>query len=664
MRGKWRKFSHHFSFEYSGIQSVTLPDMTKGIGKRIVASLSLFILSTGIMAQVEAPVTVEAKIEQAQIRAGEVLTVLITATSEPDFKIYAVNDVAEGPIPSEVTVEGDVVDVVGETREPPPTNKFDEGFMTETYYHDGTVTFETDVRIRASLDPGDYTLTAGLLFQACDPTICFPPTTKTFDLTFTVVQGDARSDRTEIVAATSRGLPGDDDNIDLGDAISAGLGSFLLLSISMGFLALLTPCVFPMIPITVSFFTKLGETEGKNPLKQSSVYSIGIIITYTVLGLILAATLGASGANQLASNPWVNLFIAGLFVYFALSLFGMYEIELPASLRQFTLRQEGRGGYVGTLFMALTFTITSFTCTVQFVGLLLVRAVQGDWLWPFIGMLFFSAAFALPFFFLALFPQYLSKLPKSGGWLNSVKVSMGFLELAAAFKFFSNTDLVWGWDVFTRPFVLATWVVIVFLTGLYLIGKIRLPHDSELATIGVPRLMLSIVLFSFALYMGRGLFGQPIHGLIDSYLPPATRAESGSLAQQDSQHDGLKWILDYDEGIAMSEMTGKPMFVNFTGYTCTNCRWMETTIFVLSDVISRLENYILIELFTDSGPRRMEYQQMEIDRFGTAALPFYVILSPESEEIARFPGLTRDTRKFIRFLEKGLTGAQRLTAAN
>jgi len=342
----------------------------------------------------------------------------------------------------------------------------------------------------------------------------------------------------------------------------------------------------------------------------------------------------------------------------------MYEIELPASLRQFTLRQEGRGGYVGTLFMALTFTVTSFTCTVQFVGLLLVRAVQGDWLWPFIGMLFFSAAFALPFFFLALFPQYLSKLPKSGGWLNSVKVSMGFLELAAAFKFFSNTDLVWGWDVFTRPFVLATWVVIVFLTGLYLIGKIRLPHDSELATIGVPRLMLSIVLFSFALYMGRGLFGQPIHGLIDSYLPPATRAESGSLAQQDSQHDGLKWILDYDEGIAMSEMTGKPMFVNFTGYTCTNCRWMETTIFVLSDVISRLENYILIELFTDSGPRRMEYQQMEIDRFGTAALPFYVILSPDSEEIARFPGLTRDTRKFIQFLEKGLTGEQRLTAAN
>jgi len=627
---------------------------------------SILLLTTGIMAQVEAPVSVEAKIVEGQVRAGEVLTVIVTATSEPDFKIYAINDVAEGPIPSKVTIEGDVVDVVSETREPPPTNKYDEGFMRETYFHDGTVTFETDVRIRANLDPGDYTLAVGLLFQACDPTICFPPTTKTFDLTFMVVDGLARTDRSEIIAAKVESfvLPSDDDNIDLDNVISAGLSSFLLLSISMGLLALLTPCVFPMIPITVSYFTKLGETEGKNPLKQSAVYSIGIIVAYTVLGLLLAATLGASGANQLASNPWVNLFIAGLFVYFALSLFGMYEIELPASIRQFTLRQEGRGGYVGTLFMALTFTLTSFTCTVQFVGLLLVRAIQGDWIWPFIGMLFFSAAFALPFFFLALFPQYLSKLPKSGGWLNSVKVSMGFLELAAAFKFFSNTDLVWGWDVFTRPFVLATWVVIVFLTGLYLIGKIRLPHDSELATVGVPRLMLSIMLFSFALYMGRGLFGQPIHGLIDSYLPPAARAESSSIAEDGSQHGGLKWILDYDEGIAMSEMTGKPMFVNFTGYTCTNCRWMETNVLVLSDVVSRLENYILIELFTDSGPRRMEYQQIEIDRFGTAALPFYVILSPDSEEIARFPGLTRDTKKFIQFLDKGLTGVSRLTAAN
>ena len=638
--------------------------MLKRFGSLSLPVCSL-LLSSILTGQVAAPVTVEASLDPAEIRAGEVITVYVTATSDPEFHIYAINDVAEGPIPSKVTIEGAAVDVVSETSEPDPIHKYDEGFMTETYYHDGTVTFETDVKIKGSLDPGNYSLSAALLFQACDPTICFPPTTKTIDLAFTVVEGAARSDRSEIVAAVAKpvALPSDDDNIDLDTIISAGFGSFLLLSISMGLLALLTPCVFPMIPITVSFFTKLGETEGKSPVKQATVYSVGIIVAYTVLGLLLAMTLGASGANQLASNPWMNLFIGGLFVYFALSLFGMYEIQLPASLRQFSMKQEGRGGYVGTLFMALTFTLTSFTCTVQFVGLLLVRAIQGDWMWPFIGMLFFSAAFAMPFFFLALFPQYLSRMPKSGGWLNAVKVSMGFLEMAAAFKFFSNTDLVWGWDVFTRPFVLATWVVIVFLTGLYLIGKIRLPHDSETTTVGVPRLVLSIMLFSFALYMGRGLFGQPIHGLIDSYLPPASRAASASVANAETPHSGLDWILDFDEGIAVSEMTGKPMFVNFTGYTCTNCRWMETNVLIEPEVVSRLEEFVLIELFTDGGPRHMEYQQMEIDRFGTAALPFYVILSPDSEELVRFPGLTRNTAKFIDFLDRGLSAADRLAAA-
>ena len=638
--------------------------MLKRSGSSLLSGFSL-LLSSVLTGQVTAPVTVEASLDPTELRAGEVITVYVTATSEPEFHIYAINDVAEGPIPSKVTIEGEVVDVVSKTSEPTPINKYDEGFLMETYYHEGTVTFETDVKIKGSLDPGDYLLSAGLLFQACDPTICFPPTTKTIELAFTVVEGETRPDRSEIVAAVAKpvSLPSDDDNIDLDIIISAGFGSFLLLSLSMGLLALLTPCVFPMIPITVSYFTKLGETEGENPLKQASVYSVGIIVAYTVLGLLLAMTLGASGANQLASNPWMNLFIGGLFVYFALSLFGMYEIQLPASLRRFSMKQEGRGGYVGTLFMALTFTLTSFTCTVQFVGLLLVRAIQGDWMWPFIGMLFFSAAFAMPFFFLALFPQYLSRMPKSGGWLNAVKVSMGFLELAAAFKFFSNTDLVWGWDVFTRPFVLATWVVIVFLTGLYLIGKIRLPHDSETPTVGVPRLVLSIILFSIALYMGRGLIGQPIHGLINSYLPPASRTETSAITEGKTPHGGLNWILDFDEGIAMSEMTGKPMFVNFTGYTCTNCRWMETNVLIEPGVVSRLENFVLIELFTDGGPRHMEYQQMEIDRFGTAALPFYVILSSDSEELVRFPGLTRNTEKFIDFLDRGLSSAEKLAAA-
>ena len=422
----------------------------------------------------------------------------------------------------------------------------------------------------------------------------------------------------------------------------------------MGFLALLTPCVFPMIPITVSYFTHQGELENQDPVKQASVYGVGIIATFTLLGLILAITLGASGANQLAANPWVNLFIGALFTYFALSLFGMYEIQLPASLRQLFQNQEGRGGYIGTLFMAVTFTLTSFTCTVQFVGLLLVAAAQGQWFWPMLGMMIFSAAFALPFFFLALFPQYLARMPKSGGWLNSVKVVMGFLEMAAAFKFFSNTDLVWNWQIFTHISVLAIWAILMFFTGFYLLGKIQLPHDSKIEIVSVPRMMLSIFFLAFALYLSTGLFGRPIHGLIYSYLPPKLTEEVGMISEMNGGEE-LQWYTELDDAFVEANMIGKNIFVDFTGYTCTNCRWMESNIFTKDEVKDRFKDFVLVRLYTDGGNNYREKQQYEIDRFGTAALPYYVILSPEDDVLGKFPGMTRNQDEFLKFLDKGLT---------
>ncbi|MFH1853103.1 MAG: thioredoxin family protein, partial [Candidatus Neomarinimicrobiota bacterium] len=390
--------------------------------------------------------------------------------------------------------------------------------------------------------------------------------------------------------------------------------------------------------------------------KQASVYALGIIFTFSVLGLILALTLGAAGANQLAANPWVNLFIGGLFIYFALSLFGMYEIQLPARLRSFTLSQEGRGGYAGTLFMALTFTFTSFTCTVQFVGLLLVAAAQGQWFWPTIGMLVFSTAFALPFFFLALFPQYLAKLPRSGGWLNSVKVVMGFLELAAAFKFLSNSDLVWQWNLFTHVTVLVTWTVIMLFTGIYLLGKLRLPHDSAVSASGVPRMLLSLFFLAFSLYLATGLVGRPIHGLIYSYLPPRLEATTRTVRTDGSIHEQFKWHQELESALGEARRLGKPVFVDFTGYTCTNCRWMEANVFTNPEVQQRFGEFVLVQLFTDGGENYREHQQYEIDRFGTASLPFYVILSPEDKEITRFPGMSRNIDEFIAFLDRGLSG--------
>ncbi len=620
---------------------------------KTIILIGLFSISH-LWGQFESPVTLSAKAESS-VRAGEVVNIIVKAEMDAEWKIYALRDQGEGPIATRVVVTGEIIEASGLVWEDEPVEKYDDGFLTTTRTHQGGAIFKAPILVKSDLSPGKYNLSVNVLFQVCNASLCYPPKEEVLTITVTVEGGTARDDRTDMVLVTD--VFDDFGNINLDAAIDEGFFSFVILAFSMGLLALLTPCVFPMIPITVSFFTHQGETGKGKPITNAIIYTLGIIATFSIIGFILALTLGASGANQLAANPWVNIFIAALFIYFALSLFGMYEIQLPSVLRQYSLKQEGRGGVMGTLFMAVTFTLTSFTCTVQFVGLLLVAASQGQWFWPMIGMVVFSAAFALPFFFLALFPQYLAKMPKSGGWLNSVKVVMGFLELAAAFKFISNTDLVWGWGFFSHNTVLAVWAVLMLLTGIYLLGKIQLPHDSPVASISVPRLMLSTAFLTFGLYLTSGLFGQKIHGLIYSYLPPIVESESGAVRTNGASiAEEFNWYRNLDEGLAKARATGKSVFIDFTGYTCTNCRWMEANTFTKTEVKHRFGEMILVQLYTDGGPNHRENQQYEIDRFGTAALPFYVILSPDDDIITTFPGMTRSLDDFLDFLDKGLAG--------
>lgn len=620
---------------------------------KTIILIGLFSISH-LWGQFESPVTLSAKAESS-VRAGEVVNIIVKAEMDAEWKIYALRDQGEGPIATRVVVTGEIIEASGLVREDEPVKKYDDGFLTTTRTHQGGAIFKAPILVKSDLSPGKYNLSVNVLFQVCKASLCYPPKEEVLIITVTVEGGTARDDRTDMVLVAD--VFDDFGNINLDAAIDEGFFSFVILAFSMGLLALLTPCVFPMIPITVSFFTHQGETGEGKPITNAIIYTLGIIATFSIIGFILALTLGASGANQLAANPWVNIFIAALFIYFALSLFGMYEIQLPSVLRQYSLKQEGRGGVMGTLFMAVTFTLTSFTCTVQFVGLLLVAASQGQWFWPMIGMVVFSAAFALPFFFLALFPQYLAKMPKSGGWLNSVKVVMGFLELAAAFKFISNTDLVWGWGFFSHNTVLAVWAVLMLLTGIYLLGKIQLPHDSPVASISVPRLMLSTAFLTFGLYLTSGLFGQKIHGLIYSYLPPIVESESGAVRTNGASiAEEFNWYRNLDEGLVKARATGKSVFIDFTGYTCTNCRWMEANTFTKTEVKHRFGEMILVQLYTDGGPNHRENQQYEIDRFGTAALPFYVILSPDDDIITTFPGMTRSLDDFLDFLDKGLAG--------
>ena len=567
------------------------------------------------------------------VNQGEVAIIDVSAELDFTWRIYAVYDVPEGPSSTKFIIESDIVNKSGRIIEPEPTEKFDEGFGNITKYHEGTPQFSIPLELKDDLPNGTYNVDVIIDYQVCNNSLCYPPNQITKTATFDVKSGPIRSDFVF-------------ENFDFDkDSILAiadnNISSFLVLAMSMGFLALLTPCVFPMIPITISFFMHRSENTNSSPVKSATVYMLGIVLTFTFLGMILAILLGASGANQLAANPIVNMLIAFLFIYFAMSLFGFYEIEIPESLRRLSLQKENSEGYVGILFMALTFTLTSFTCTVQFMGLILVAASQGEWFWPIIGMLIFSLAFAFPFFFLALFPHYLTKLPQSGGWLNSVKVVMGFLELAAAFKFISNTDLVWNWNIFTYEVVLYLWALIMLFTGLYIFGLIKFKNDSPV-TFSIQRSLFALAFIFFGTYLAAGNHGYDINGNIKSYLPPK------------KYQSNLVWNNNLDDAFIIAAEQNKNIFIDFTGVTCTNCRWMETNIFSINSVEELMSEYVLVSLYTDAGEGYLEKREYQINRFETAALPYYVILDSNDKVLSEFPGLTRNVEEFKDFLKTGL----------
>lgn len=567
------------------------------------------------------------------VNQGEVAIIDVNAELDFTWRIYAVYDVPEGPSSTKFIIESDIVNKSGRVIEPKPIEKFDEGFGNITKYHEGTPQFSIPLELKDDLPNGTYNVDVIIDYQVCNNSLCYPPNQITKTATFSIKSGPIRSD---FVFENF-----DFDKESILAIADNNISSFLILAMSMGFLALLTPCVFPMIPITISFFMHRSENTNSSPVKSATVYMLGIVLTFTFLGMMLAILLGASGANQLAANPIVNMFIAFLFIYFAMSLFGFYEIEIPESLRRLSLQKENSEGYVGILFMALTFTLTSFTCTVQFMGLILVAASQGEWFWPIIGMLIFSLAFASPFFFLALFPHYLTKLPQSGGWLNSVKVVMGFLELAAAFKFISNTDLVWNWNIFTYEVVLYLWALIMLLTGLYIFGLIKFKNDSPV-TFSVQRSLFALSFILFGTYLAAGNHGYDINGNIKSYLPPK------------KYQSNLIWNNNLNDAFIIAKEQNKNIFIDFTGVTCTNCRWMETNIFSIKSVEEIMSKYILVSLYTDAGEGYLEKREYQINRFETAALPYYVILDSNDKVLSEFPGLTRNIKEFKDFLNTGL----------
>lgn len=426
---------------------------------------------------------------------------------------------------------------------------------------------------------------------------------------------------------------------------------FFWLAASTGLLSLLTPCVFPMVPVTIAYFSTPGHHDSRG-LRRALLFALGIVATFTILGLALAAVFGAAGLNRFAADPWVNLLLAALFLLFAANLFGWLEIRIPwrvTNAADRVARDSAPGSSLGALVMGATFTLTSVTCTAPFVGTLLVLASQGSWATPIAGMLVYSSAFALPFLLLAAAPGLVSHLPRAGDWMRTLRVMIGLLEVGAAIKFVSNVDLVLRWGVFTRDVVLITWAALALAGAAYL-GR-NLGQKMRQREMLAARLASIAVALLAAAWLASGVQGRPLPQL-EAFLPPVAPTTLAS-----SNGEGPVWLLnDYSAAQAAARSSGKLVFLDFTGYTCTNCRWMEANIFTRPDVSAELRQFVLSRLYTDGDGAIYEQQQAFQEKtFGTVALPLYAVLDAEGNVRATFSGLTRNPADFIAFLRRART---------
>jgi thiol:disulfide interchange protein len=635
----------------------------------LTISFLLFISTAVTLAQDPTKWSLESDSKAKAVTTGTKVSAKLTAEIEPGWHLYALDQPDGGPIATTMKIaEGkpfELKNIASQTpiSEPDPLFIVD-GKPLETRYYKDRATFT--LALVAKTDTSGDEIAIDVRFQLCNDTFCLPPRTKRVSFAGEEDVKKVAGSQLPVVSGSGSGESSSKPTTDSRQP-TTDLWSFIWLAVTFGAISLLTPCVFPMIPITVSYFMKHSDGDHVRTVKLATVYSVGIIATFSALGMLLAVLFGAAGINLFAANPWVNLFIGALFLFFAFNLFGFYEISIPASvltkLDSITRSEEGKGSaYIGALLMGLTFTLTSFTCTSPFIGSLLVSTAQGDWKMPLLGMLAFSIVFALPFFVLAIAPRLLHSLPRSGGWLNSVKVVMGFLEVAAAMKFLSNVDLVWGaglnesgvlnyGKIFTRELVLIIWVIIGLGIVTYILGFFKFKHDSPVKKITPLRVLFAALFFGLCIYLTTGVLGRKL-GELESFLPPKnSKSVFNVLGNPDEE---LEWVTnDLNAALAKAKLENRKVFVDFTGYTCTNCRWMEANMFVLPEVRAEMEKYVLASLYTDGEgevyERQQQYQQ---DTFQTVALPFYAILNDNGDPIATFPGLTRDPKEFIDFLRK------------
>ena len=631
---------------------------------------------------------------------------IITAKINTGWHVYSQFIEEGGPIPTsfkfipsgDYRLSGKVAEL------PKAVSAFDKNFDMQIAWHEKEVIFTQKI----TLNRPKTTVSGVLEFMVCNDEKCLPPTEVEFTIPVDLGSSTpAVSQSSDTIAGTLPApvIPADSVLISIGETVNSlplpasgqqgsSLWGILIAGFIGGLAAFFMPCIYPMIPLTVSFFTKKTGSRAKG-IQSAIIYGLSIIVIYVALGLLITLIFGASALNEAASSATFNLLFFVMLIIFAVSFLGAFEITLPSSLVNKMDEKSNRSGFVGLFFMAFTLALVSFSCTGPIIGTLLVDAVsKGSYLGPAVGMLGFSSALAIPFTLFAIFPSWLKEMPKSGGWLNTVKVSLGFLELALAFKFLSNVDLAYHWGLFDRDIFLALWIIIFGVWGFYLLGKIRLSHDSEIAFVSLPRLFFSMLVLGFTLYMIPGLWGAPLKA-ISAWLPPqATQDFDLNTAQyQNSQNTalvngftgtkkyaslfhaphGLDAFYDYDQAVAYAKEVNKPLLIDFTGWSCTNCRKMEASVWSDKEVLQILKrDYVLVSLYVDDKTALAEkeiytssfsgksiksvgnkWSDFQASKFGTNSQPYYVLMDHNGNTLVPPQAFNLDIDNYIEFLNSG-----------
>ena len=639
-------------------------------------------------------------------------TIELKATAEIEKKWHLYGQYSEpaGGTPLSFTfAKSDKYKRIGKVLEwPKPTKEYDDIMLANVQYFSDKAYFTQKIEI---LSQEDFIVDINVSGQACED-VCVQFSE---DYTYNI-KGMAGNESTEetkvhpdsasksevdssITEEADTSITEETSEISKDEEITSALhtdqsywGLFWLAFIA-GLAAIITPCVFPMIPMTVSFFMHGGEGNKKKSMTEAIIFGISIILIYTIIGTLVAVTLGPASANWL-STSWVNVIFFLIFLFFAASFFGMFEIVLPNWMVAGSEKQVDKGGFLAPFFMALSLVIVSFSCTGPLVGTVIVQTAGGDYMRPIIGMLGFSIAFALPFMLFAFFPQLMQNMPKSGGWLNSVKVVLGFLELALGLKFLSIADLTYHWGLLDREVYLALWIIIFTLMGFYLLGKLKFAHDSDTPFIKVPKLMLAIMTFGFVIYMIPGMFGAPLQ-ILSGYLPPMTthnfdvakiiRTNTGNVTfegcdtpKYSEYHElphGLSGYFDYEQALSCAVKQKKPVLIDFTGYACVNCRKMEDNVWRDKRILPLMrDKFVIASLYVDDKtvlPKEdqviseydgklkktlgAKYADYQISRFKMNAQPAYIIVDYNGDLLTKVPFFyDPDVRRFEAFLKKGL----------